>query len=308
MQIIFLGTAGSIPTPKRNLPSILIRREGEQIMFDCGEGTQRQMIKAGVGFHRKMKIFITHMHGDHVLGLPGLVQTMALLGRTEKLDIYGPAGIREFMEGISETVQFNLTFPLEIHEVREAGTICKEKCYEIKALWADHFTPSLAYALVENPRPGKFYPKKAKAIGVPEGPLWGKLQRGEVVQLPDGRVIRPEDVLGPPRRGRKIVYTGDTRPFDGLVDFAAEADVLIHDSTLSDELAERAKEDGHSTPSQAAEIAKRAQVKKLVLTHISARYADAEILLAQARSIMENTVVAEDFLKIDVPLSDEKFS
>lgn len=305
MEIVFLGTGGSVPTPKRGLPSILIRRGGEQIMFDCGEGTQRQMIIAGLGFHRKMKIFITHMHGDHVLGLPGLVQTMALLNRTEKLDVYGPSGIGEFMKSVEETVQFNLTFPVEIHEIIEAGTVCREKDYEIQAIWADHVIPSLAYALVEGSRPGRFYPEKARALGVPEGPLWGRLQAGISVQLPNGKTVKPMDVMGPPRPGRKVVYTGDTRPFEKLVDFAKEASVLIHDSTLSDELAERAWEDGHSTPSQAAETAKKANVKRLILTHISARYVDAEVLQAQARRIMEDTIAAEDFLRISVPLSDE---
>ncbi|MEM2255073.1 MAG: MBL fold metallo-hydrolase, partial [Candidatus Bathyarchaeia archaeon] len=177
--------------------------------------------------------------------------------------------------------------------------------YVVQAIWANHVTPSLAYALVEKPRPGKFYPEKAKALGVPEGPLWGQLQRGKAAKLPDGRTIKPEDVLGSPRPGRKIVYTGDTRPFEGLAEFVAGADLLIHDATLGDELAERAAEDGHSTPSQAAEMAKKAGVKRLVLTHISARYEDASVLLEQARKIFENTTVAEDFLTVEVPFSSE---
>ncbi|MGB9960448.1 MAG: ribonuclease Z [Candidatus Bathyarchaeales archaeon] len=305
LEVVFLGTAGSIPTPKRSLPAVLIKRKGEQIMFDCGEGVQRQMITAGLGFHRKMKVFVTHMHGDHVLGLPGLMQTMALLDRNETLEVYGPPGIRRFMESIRETVQFALTFPIEIREVKEAGAICEEREYTIQAVWSNHVIPSLAYALVEKPRPGKFYPEKAKALGVPEGPLWGRLQHGKKVKLENGKVVKPEEVMGPPRPGRKIVYTGDTRPFDGLVKFATGADLLIHDATLDDELAERAEEDGHSTPSQAAKTAKEAKVKKLVLTHISARYTDASVLLRQAKKVFKNTVVAEDFLKIEVPLLDQ---
>jgi ribonuclease Z len=301
LKVIFLGTAGSIPTPKRSLPAILIKRNGEQIIFDCGEGVQRQMILAGASFHKEMKVFITHMHGDHVLGLPGLIQTMALLDRNKKLEIYGPPGIKRFVEGIRETVQFGLTFPIEIHEIHEAGTVCQDEEYAIQAVWANHVIPSLAYALVEKPRPGKFYPEKAKALGVPEGPLWSQLQRGSRVKLPNGKVVKPEDVMGPPRPGRKIVYTGDTRPFEGLADFAAEADLLIHDATLDDDLAERAYEDGHSTPSQAAENAKKAGAKRLILTHISARYEDPRVLLKQAKKIFKNTQIAEDFMEIEIP-------
>ena len=304
LHVIFLGTAGSVPTPERSLPAILIQRKGEQIMFDCGEGVQRQMIKAKAGFHRKTKIFITHMHGDHVLGLPGLMQTMALLDRERKLEVYGPTGIKRFIEAIRETVQFVLTFPVEIHEIEEAGVVCEEEECVIKAVWANHVIPNLAYALVEKPRPGKFHPEKAKAIGVPEGPLWSKLQHGHKVKLPDGRVIKPEQVVGPPRAGRKIVYTGDTRPFRGVVKFAAGADLLIHDATLDDELADRAEDDGHSTPNQAAENAKKAKAKQLILMHISARYDDASVLLEQARKIFKNTEVAEDFMKIEIPLPE----
>jgi ribonuclease Z len=305
LKVVFLGTAGSVPTPKRGLPAILVKRKGEQLLFDCGEGMQRQMIAAGASFHRETKVLITHLHGDHVLGLPGLIQTMALLDRDKPLQVYGPPGVRNFIECIKTIVQFGLTFPVEVYEIQEAGVVCEEPEYTVQAVWANHVTPSLAYALVEKPRPGKFYPERAKALGVPEGPLWGQLQRGKPVKLPDGRTVKPEDVLGPPRRGRKIVYTGDTRPFEGLAEFAADADLLIHDATLGDELAERAYEDGHSTPSQAAETAKKARVKRLVLTHISARYEDATPLLKQARKIFKNTIVAEDLLSVEVPLLDK---
>jgi len=308
LHVIFLGTAGSVPTPKRNLPAILIQRKGEQVMFDCGEGVQRQMMKTKTGFHKKMKVFISHMHGDHVLGLPGLLQTMALLDRERKLEVYGPSGIKRFIEAIKETVQFVLTFPVVIHEIEEAGIVCETEEYVVKAVWANHVIPSLAYALEEKPRPGKFYPEKAKALGVPEGPLWSKLQHKHKVKLPDGRVIKPEQVVGPPRPGRKIVYTGDTRPFRGFVKFASGADLLIHDATLDDELAERAAEDGHSTSTQAAENAKKAKAKQLVLTHVSARYDDTSVLLEQAQKVFKNTRVAEDFMKIEIPLLEVKRS
>lgn len=304
IRVIFLGTAGSVPTPKRSLPAVLIQRKGEQIMFDCGEGVQRQMIRARGGFHKKMKIFITHMHGDHVLGLPGLLQTMALLDREKKLDVYGPSGIERFLEGVRETVQFVLTFPVEIHEVIEAGVVCEEDEYVVRAAWANHVIPDLAYALVEKPRPGRFHPEKAKALGVPEGRLWSRLQHGHAVKSSKARTVKPEQVMEPSRTGRKIVYTGDTRPFKGFSAFAVDADLLIHDATLDEELIERAEEDGHSTSKQAAENAKKAKAKQLILTHISARYEDTSKLLRQARKVFKNTKVAEDFMEIEIPLSN----
>ena len=301
--MVFLGTAGSVPTPKRALPAIAIQRKDELILFDCGESAQRQMIQAKVGFHRKTKIFVTHMHGDHVLGLPGLFQTMALLDRKRKLKVYGPVGIRAFIEAIRKTVQFALTFPIEITEIEDAGVVCEEKEYEVHAVSVDHIVLSLAYALIEKPRPGKFNPKKAKALGVPEGPFWSKLQHGSAVKLLNGRIVKPEEVVGMPRSGRRIVYSGDTRPTRELVRLAENADLLIHDATFDDQLKDRALEDGHSTPSQAAETAREAGVKRLILTHISARYEKPSLLEKQARKVFPQTEVAEDFLRVDVPLS-----
>ena len=304
MHVIFLGTAGSVPTPTRSLPAVLIKRQNEQLMFDCGEGVQRQMIKAKLGFHKKTKIFISHMHGDHVLGLPGLFQTMALMDRQKKLEIYGPEGIKQFLECVRETLQFGLTFPVEIHEIYGAGVVCEEKEYIVEAVKSNHMVSSLAYAFVEKPRPGKFYPEKARALGVPEGELWSKLQHGGTVRLSNGQVISPDKVMGTPRKGRKIVYTGDTRPFKGFAKFAADADLVIHEATFDDTLSEKAELDGHSTPSQAAKEAEKAKAKKLVLTHISARYADAGLLLEQAQKVFRNTVVAEDFMELELPLPD----
>jgi ribonuclease Z len=303
LQIVFLGTAGAIPTPARSLPAILIQREGEHLLFDCGEGVQRQMIQANVGFHKTTKIFITHMHGDHVLGIPGLLQTMALLDRQRPLHIYGPTGIQHFLDEIRESLQYTLPFPLAIHEIYKSGTICDEKEYVVQSTWANHVIPNLAYALVEKPRPGKFYPDKAKALGIPEGPLWGQLQQGCTLTLPAGRVVKSAAVTGPPRRGRKIVYTGDTRPCEALIVFATGADLLIHDSTFDTALQEKAENDGHSTPDQAAQTAEQAKVNQLILVHISARYEDATILLRQAQQTFQNTILAEDFLKIVLPLN-----
>ena len=304
LRVIFLGTAGSVPTPKRSLPAIVIQRKGELLIFDCGEGIQRQMIQASVGFHRRTKIFITHMHGDHVLGLPGLLQTMALLDRERKLKIYGPSGIEAFVRAIQQTVQFNLTFPLEIREVKDANIVCEENEYEIHAVWADHVVPTLAYALIEKPRPGRFNLEKAKALGIPEGPLWSKLQHGSAVKLPNGRVVKSEEVVGPQRPGRKIVYSGDTRPTENVAELALNADLLIHDGTFDDELTDKAYEDGHSTASQAAETANKAEVKWLILTHVSARYKNTDVLVEQARKIFLKTDIAEDFMKIGLPLKD----
>ena len=304
LRAIFLGTAGSIPTSQRNLPAVVVQREGELFLFDCGEGVQRQMIKAKVSFHRKMKVFITHMHGDHLLGLPGLLQTMSLLDREKKLEIYGPPGIKAFVKAIKRTVQFVLTFPLEISEVEGSGVICAEEEYNVDAIWVEHVIPNLAYALVEKPRPGRFYPEKAKSSGVPEGSLWSKLQRGSPVKLPNGRIVKPEEVLGHPRPGRKIVYTGDTKSLETIVKFAEGANLLIHEATFDDELQKRAEEDGHSTPSQAADAAKRAKAKWLILTHFSARYKTADLLLQQARKTFSQVNVAEDLMKVDIPFPD----
>jgi ribonuclease Z len=302
LHVVFLGTAGSVPTDKRSLPAVTLQRKGELILFDCGEGVQRQMVKAGLGFNKKMKVFITHMHGDHVLGLPGLIQTMSLLDRTRTLEVYGPVGLEDFVEAFEKTVHFTLTFPLEVAEIEAAGLVCEEEEYEMHMAWADHSTRALAYSFVEKPRPGRFYPERARALGVPEGLLWSKLQHGSTVKLSSGRVVNPKEVVGPSRRGRKVVYTGDSRSSEALARLAENADVLIHDCTFDDELAERAMEDGHSTPSQAAETAKNAEAKRLILTHISARYKTPSLLLKQAKKHFPKVEVAEDFMKIDLPL------
>lgn len=271
-------------------------------MFDCGENTQRQMMQGKVSFHKKLMVFLTHLHGDHVLGLPGVLQTMALMDRKEPVAVYGPPGIKNFLICTKETLNFGLTFPVEIYEILNEGTILNQDNYILTAVKSNHAITSYSYAFVEKPRAGRFYPKKAKTLGVPIGELWSKLQRGEEITLPNDKVIKPSDVMGPLRAGRKIVYTGDTKPFDGFAKFAADADLVIHESTFDDALFEKAEHDGHSTPSQAAEEAKAAGAKQLVLTHISARYPDASLLLEQAKKVFANTMVAEDFLELELPL------
>jgi len=300
LRVVFLGTAASIPTDARALPSVVVRRKNELLMFDCGEGVQRQMVRARVGFHKRMRVFVSHMHGDHVLGLPGLLQSMSLLDRRLKLEVYGPVGIRAFVEAIRRTVQFVLTFPVEIHEISKSGIVCDEKEYYVEAVRTSHVVPSFGYALVEKPRLGRFDPKKAEALSVPEGPLWSKLQHGKSVKNAVGRLVKPRQVVGPLRPGLKIAYSGDTRPKRSLGKLARGADLLVHEATLMDELVDRARRDGHSTPSQAAEIAKKAGVKRLILTHVSARYRDVQAMLREARKVFPRTDVAEDFLTFEL--------
>jgi len=304
MKITFLGTAGAIPTKNRSLPSVVLQCGNALLMFDCGEAAQRQMLLAKVGFHKEMKIFVTHMHGDHVLGLPGLLQSMALMDRKREVEVYGPVGIAHFLQCLQETLQFAVTYPVKIFEVTDAGLVCDAEDFTVTAAKSNHVLPSYAYCFWEKQRPGKFHPEKAKAFGVPVGEAFGKLQRGETYTLPDGAVVKPEDVSDAPRKGRKIVYTGDTRPFPEFPAFAADADVVIHECTFDDALAEKANVDGHSTPTQAAKEAAEAHAKKLLLTHISARYSDPKILLEQAKKHFANVEVAEDFLVLELPLSE----
>jgi ribonuclease Z len=303
ISIVFLGTGAAVPTAQRSLPAVLLQRENEQIMFDCGEAVQRQMILAKLGLHKKLGIFITHMHGDHVLGLPGLLQTMALMDRQKPVNVYGPTGLGHFLDCLRETLQYQLTFEVIIHEVTQAGLICNEAEYTIAATPSNHSVTSFSYAFTEKPRPGKFHPEKALALGVPQGEAWSKLQHGTDFILADGQVVKPEDISDVPRKGKKIVYTGDTKPFEEFAGFASDADLVVHEATFDDALAEKAETDGHSTPSQAATEAKAANAKSLILTHISARYSDDSLLLEQAKKVFPNTVVAHDFLKIELPLS-----
>ena len=304
IRVVFLGTSGSVPTLKRSLPAVVVQCPRDQWMFDCGENVQRQMMQAKVSFHRKMKIFITHLHGDHVLGLPGLLQTMALMDRKEPVQVYAPKGLKEFLLCAKETLNFGLTYPVDICEILVEGVVCDEAEYQVIATKSNHAIDSYAYAFMEKPRPGKFYPKKAVALGVPAGELWSKLQKGEEVATTDGKVVKSRDVMGPLRSGRKIVYTGDTKPFDNFGKFAEGADLVIHDCTFDNSLTEKADTDGHSTPSQAANQAKAANAKKLVLSHISARYPDASLLLEQAKQVFPNTILAEDYLELELPLNE----
>ncbi|MCD6409047.1 MAG: ribonuclease Z [Candidatus Verstraetearchaeota archaeon] len=293
VKVVALGTAGPIPTPERSSPSFALVREGEILLFDCGEGAQRQMFKAGISPCAKMCIFISHLHGDHVFGIFGLLHTMNLLNRQHRLQIYGPQGLRDLVEAVLAHTGLKPRFPLELLEVR-GGVVRETESYLVKAAWAEHSVPCLAYAYIEKDYPGGFHPERAEALGVPKGPLWKKLQRGGEVVLEDGRVVKPEEVVEPPIPGIKVVYSGDTKPCNSVVELAREADLLIHEATFAEDLRDRAEEEKHSTAKGAAEVALKAGVKKLVLTHVSNRYRDLQLLEGEAREVFKKSYLARD--------------
>ncbi len=299
MKVTFLGTGGSVPTKKRNLPSLAVRTDGGLVMFDCGEGTQKQFLIAKLGFNREMRILISHMHADHILGIPGILHSMSFMGRSRDLEIYGPPGICEFVKCTTETVKFRPMFPIRTVEVH-AGTIAGTDSYTIKAAWADHSVPCLAYSLTENDKPGRFHPAKARELGVPKGPLWKRLQMGKPVKV-GRRRIDASRVVDPPRKGLKITYGVDTRPCERVIELASGSDLLIHDGMFSSDASERAREYGHSTVVEAAKIAKRSHSRNLALTHFSAIYADLSQLLAEAKAIFPRTIVAEDLRSLELP-------
>jgi ribonuclease Z len=303
LSVTFLGTGASIPTIDRNVAALAVQREGETILFDCGEGTQRQMMRYGVGFSFR-EIFFTHYHADHLLGVTGLLRTMGLQDRTSPVTLFGPRGAQRILgAAISLGIERN-KFPVELQEVRPGDRLPRDQ-YDILVFETEHRADTLGFALVEHPRLGRFNPDRARALGIPEGPLWGRLHKGETVTLEDGRSFGPADLVGPPRQGRRLVYTGDTRPHLAVIEASQEADLLIHEATFGgDELA-RAKETGHSTAAEAARVALEAKVRRLALTHISSRYnRDASELLAEAKAVFPETVIARDGMTIDVPYSD----
>ncbi len=301
LELIFLGTGGSWPTVKRNVTSIAIKRAGEILLFDCGEGTQRQFQKSNLSYMQISNIFITHFHGDHFLGLPGLIQTMQLNDRKQPLHIYGPKGMITLTKRLLTLGFFNPSYEINAHDVL-AGEQLEFDGYSIETIAVDHGVSSLAYALVESYRPGRFNKPKALELGVPEGPLFSRLQKGTAIQLENGSIITPAMVLGPKRPGRKIVYSGDTRPCSQMITFAKNADVLIHEATFTSELTDIAGSYGHSTARQAAEIAQQAKVKNLYCTHISPRYLDYLEIQKDARDIFKASYVPKDFDIVAVPL------
>lgn len=302
LRVTFLGTGGTLPTPNRNPSAILINREGELMLFDCGEGAQQQMMRAKTGM-KISSIFITHFHADHFLGIPGLIQTMSFNGRSEPLDIYGPKWTKQFVNLLIDLGYYNLGFAINAHELEE-GEVIDKGDYSVKAIATDHGIPSLGYSLEEKKRAGRFDREKAIELGVPVGPLFSRLQKGEAVTV-QGRKVLPAQVMGEPRPGRKIVYSGDTRPCETIVKASKDADLLIHDGTLAEELKDWAVETKHSTAKEAALLAKKAKVKQLVLTHISSRYSEGtEPLLREAREVFEDVRIAEELMQMEIALSD----
>jgi ribonuclease Z len=301
LNILFLGTGGSWPTIKRNVTSIAVKRGSEIILFDCGEGTQRQFQKSKLSYMQISKIFITHFHGDHFLGIPGLIQTMQLNDREIPLHIYGPKGMIKLTDQLLSLGYFKPNYEIISHELNENDVIDFGEYY-IKTLKVKHGAPTLAYALEEKMRPGKFDKPKALKLGVPEGPLFSKLQHGQTILLKNGEKITPNMVLGPARKGRKIVISGDTKPIDEMIDFSKDADILIHEATFDSELKEISGEYGHSTAFQAAEIAKKADVEKLFLVHISPRYLENKLLENEARKVFKNSFVPNDLQEIEIKL------
>ncbi len=323
LSVTFLGTSAARPTVERNVSAMALVREGETLLFECGEGTQRQMMRYGVSFALS-EIFFTHFHADHFLGVIGLIRTLGLQVRTEPMRLYGPKGAKKLLTQALQLGVERVPFEVEIVEVkpgmalreqgagkpgmalREQGAGSRERDgYEIHVFGTEHGGGSVGYALREHERPGRFDPDKARAAGVPEGHLWGKLQRGETVELADGRKVSAEGIVGPKRPGRLVVFTGDTRPCAGVVDAAQGADLLIHEATFGEEEKERAKETGHSTAREAAQVALAAKARRLVLSHVSARYSiSAEELVKEAREVFKETVVAKDGMTIEVPFND----
>jgi ribonuclease Z len=304
LLIRFLGTSASRPTVERNVTSVVAVREGETLMFDCGEGTQRQMMRYGTSFALR-DIFFTHMHADHMLGVIGLFRTLALQGRTEPMTLWGPVGSKDLLQRAILLGSEKEKFPVEYRELT-TETPVKRKDYSIVPFAIDHAgKTALGYSIVEEIRLGRFNPDLAREMGIPEGPMWGMLHRGKSVTLDDGRVIDAANLVGPTRPGRKVSFTGDGRPFAATVEAAKDGDVLIHEATFSDEEAARAKETGHSTAREAATVAAEANVKQLVITHLSARYSMTSAdLIREAREVFPNTIVARDGMEIDVPFAD----
>ncbi len=304
LRATFLGTSGAVPTPSRNPPGIHVNRDGLEMLFDVGEGIQRQMMRFGTGFGLDY-VFITHLHGDHYYGLPGLLETLAFTDRTEPLTVVVPRGRVDRLERFARTAVDDLPFALRVAGIEPGAVALRSNSFEIRALPADHDTVAVGYLLEEDDRRGRFDRERALELGVPEGPLFGKLHRGEPVELADGRVIDPEEVVGPPRPGRTLVYSGDTRPTEALLSAAEEAQLLIHDATFGDDLADRAAETGHSTARQAAQVARDAAVERLALVHTSPRYAGKrDQLHTEAAAVYDGGLLLPedgDDLEIDYP-------
>jgi ribonuclease Z len=297
LDLVFLGTSGSMPTAQRAPTAILVRRGGERLLFDCAEGTQRQLLKSNVGLIELREVFLTHYHADHYLGLPGMLKTFALRGRTIPMTIYGPPGLADLFQALKR-IFGRLTYTVELKELRPGDELLRED-YRLVAFAVAHGVSAVGYALVEDARPGRFDVQAADALGVPAGPERGALQHGQAVTLPGGETITPGMVLGPPRPGRKVVIAGDGGPSESVIEAARGADVLVHEATFCEDERERARETQHSTAQEAAGVARAADVGLLALTHLSNRYFGGEVA-REARTVFPDTVVPKDFDTIDV--------
>jgi ribonuclease Z len=303
MKVIPLGTSSGKPTLKRNVSALALVREAEWLLFDCGEGTQTQVSRAGLSPNRLAAVFITHLHGDHFNGLPGLLSTMGLDRRTNELALTGPRGIGEYLDLLKRLRVAFLTYPVELKEfssLPELTIVYETAAYSVSALALDHRLVALGFRVDERPRPGRFNVGNARSLGVPEGPLWGRLQAGDDVCLADGRLVRSTDVVGPPRPGKSIAYCLDTRPCPMSVQLARGVDLLIHEATYTEEFAAEAQSYGHSTAAQAARTARDAGAGRLLITHFSTRYSDPAALLREARTVFPDTVAADDLIEIEV--------
>lgn len=298
MKLIFLGTSAAQPTEHRGLSCTCLIREGEILMFDAGEATQFAFQKAGLGWNKKMKIFVTHLHGDHCIGILALLQSMTMKGRTKLLEIYGPEGIKEFIKTSIEILKSKLPFPLKISTTHE-GIVYNSKAYTITACHARHSVSAFAYLFKERDKPGKFYPEKARELGIPKGNSWKQLQTGNTITV-DGKTITPDQVRGKERLGKSVGISGDTIPTIQLEKFFSGCDYLVFDATFLDELEEQAKKTNHSTAKQAATLGRNAEVKNLILTHFSARYANEEEHLREAELIHDSVIAATDLLEVDI--------
>jgi ribonuclease Z len=300
LDVVFLGTAGSAPTAQRGPSALLVRRGGERLLVDCGEGTQRQLLRSNVGLVDLREVFLTHYHADHYLGLPGMMKTFALRGRDVPLTIYGPPGLDDLF-GALRRVFGRLTYTYELETVRP-GDVLERGDYDLDVFGVEHGVAAVGYALVEHARPGRFDVAAADALGVPNGPERGALQRGEAVSV-GGRAVMPEEVLGPPRAGRKLVLTGDSAPSAGVLEVASGADLLVHEATFLSDEEGRARETMHSTALGAAALARDAGVQLLALTHISSRYGGGQVA-HEARTVFPDTVVPKDFDTIELPFEE----
>jgi ribonuclease Z len=298
MKLVFLGTSAAQPTERRGLSCICLERDGEILMFDAGESAQISYMKSGLGWNKKMKIFVTHLHGDHCVGILGLLQTMSMQNRTEPLEIYGPNGIEEFIAANIKVLNFGLSFPVLINVINEEKIIDNKK-YAIQTCKANHSIAAFSYLIEEKDKPGRFNVEKAKELGIPEGELWNQLQNGNEI-IHNDITIKPEQVLGEKRPGKKIGISGDTMPTEKLEKFFEQCDYLVFDSTFLDEEKQRAQDTCHSTAKQAATLGKNAKVKNLILTHFSARYKDEAGHLNEAKMIHDSVITARDLLEVEI--------